>query len=645
MKLIKNNKYKNRVTAGIGALVLSLGILTGCNNNNNNNNNNSEISYNEVVSPLQNSLEDVDYLSNYYNISDSELNTRINNLEIKHPNREIDINKLLSLAVKDKDGNYKTFYVLYINQNNKLRFYDIFTECFMFELDYSDFKYNEDNNGKYAIDCSKINTQLDYFDDKEILGIGSCYYAINFYIEYFQDIIDRYGKIDKYYTYDTVYQCNNSFNKSSYNVLDIAKIYSKYVVKEFQETSKELTLSSNNLEKVNNLVFSLDDHDYFCNYYNISDEEVFSRISNIDMKYPNKKVNSLLIFSLVLKDKNDDYKTIMLLSSGFSDDNNMVNLYDPFTEEVVCKINYDDLIISYTSAKYDVDTSKIIPCVDYLKDNKIISIGNCYHSITFFGEYFEEIIDKYGTTGTYNYNTISQCSEAYNHENEFYTVNELAYIYSKYVVSEFQVTSKELGVSSNNIKYKYDTVLGIDDDTLNERLSNVNINYEDEMLKPGDIFTLVLKDSNNNDKVMFARNETSDYNYFKLYDLYTDEYLCSLSVNNEDVELSEHNKVLNYGTDAFNDISSILDGYTIKEFGLIDYGLSYMLDNVDYYSKKDGIDYIVTDSCYNNLFINGKKDVVMSKLDYVKAYLSYIPVDFQIYNKDLNLENDKVLVK
>ena len=98
-------------------------------------------------------------------------------------------------------------------------------------------------------------------------------------------------------------------------------------------------------------------------------------------------------------------------------------------------------------------------------------------------------------------------------------------------------------------------------------------------------------------------------------------------------------------SEAYEWKSEGADGYTIKEFGLIDYGLSYMLDNVDYYSKKDGIDYIVTDSCYNNLFINGKKDVVMSKLDYVKAYLSYIPVDFQIYNKDLNLENDKVLVK
>ena len=88
---------------------------------------------------------------------------------------------------------------------------------------------------------------------------------------------------------------------------------------------------------------------------------------------------------------------------------------------------------------------------------------------------------------------------------------------------------------------------------------------------------------------------------------------------------------------------------TIKTYFLNEdktvYLKAYMLDNVDYYSKKDGIDYIVTDSCYNNLFINGKKDVVMSKLDYVKAYLTYIPVDFQIYNKDLNLENDKVLVK
>ena len=32
MKLQRNNKYARRITAGLGALVVSLGILTGCNN-------------------------------------------------------------------------------------------------------------------------------------------------------------------------------------------------------------------------------------------------------------------------------------------------------------------------------------------------------------------------------------------------------------------------------------------------------------------------------------------------------------------------------------------------------------------------------------------------------------------------------------
>ena len=35
MKLQRNNKYARRLTAGLGALVVSLGILTGCNNTKN----------------------------------------------------------------------------------------------------------------------------------------------------------------------------------------------------------------------------------------------------------------------------------------------------------------------------------------------------------------------------------------------------------------------------------------------------------------------------------------------------------------------------------------------------------------------------------------------------------------------------------
>ena len=45
MKLQKNNKYGKRITAGLSALVVSLGILTGCNN--------SEVKLEEPIETIQ----------------------------------------------------------------------------------------------------------------------------------------------------------------------------------------------------------------------------------------------------------------------------------------------------------------------------------------------------------------------------------------------------------------------------------------------------------------------------------------------------------------------------------------------------------------------------------------------------------------
>ncbi len=74
MKLQRNNKYARRITAGLGALVVSLGILTGCNNSN------GFLSKEDIAiermydgENLKDSLRDPNYFSNYYMISDEEV--------------------------------------------------------------------------------------------------------------------------------------------------------------------------------------------------------------------------------------------------------------------------------------------------------------------------------------------------------------------------------------------------------------------------------------------------------------------------------------------------------------------------------------------------------------------------------------------
>ena len=85
MKLQRNNKYARRLTAGLGALVVSLGLLTCCNNTKNDAVmptetpvvTETQVEVEEVLqtpmptpSALTLSLKDTDNLSNYYKISD-----------------------------------------------------------------------------------------------------------------------------------------------------------------------------------------------------------------------------------------------------------------------------------------------------------------------------------------------------------------------------------------------------------------------------------------------------------------------------------------------------------------------------------------------------------------------------------------------
>ena len=162
MKLQKNNKYAKKITVGLGALVVSLGILAGCNNTK------EEVviptetpvvteiqaEVEEVAetpeptpAPLTISLEDPDYLSNYYKISDEEVTKRLKNLDIKEPSKAITMEKVGTLVLKDKNDDYKIIqtgeYTDY--ENNIVTLYDIFTEEVLCSISLNDMDYDIGN--------------------------------------------------------------------------------------------------------------------------------------------------------------------------------------------------------------------------------------------------------------------------------------------------------------------------------------------------------------------------------------------------------------------------------------------------------------------------------------------------------------------
>ena len=89
----------------------------------------------------------------------------------------------------------------------------------------------------------------------------------------------------------------------------------------------------------------------------------------------------------------------------------------------------------------------------------------------------------------------------------------------------------------------------------------------------------------------------------------------------------------------------LLDNYYIKQIGLYDYSLSYVVENIDYFRNRDGIDYKIMSDAYFNVFPNGKQGVSMSIEEYAEAYVTYTPEELQISSKNLKISNDKTLIK
>ena len=404
------------------------------------------------------------------------------------------------------------------------------------------------------------------------------------------------------------------------------------------------------------LTISLEDPDYLSNYYKISDEEVTKRLKNLDIKEPSKTITMEKVGTLVLKDKNDDYKIIQ--TGEYTDyENNIVTLYDIFTEEVLCSISLNDM-------DYDIGNPEVSHCVytnitpdmftilnDSLNNYKIVEYGTVQYSTEFISKHFIELIDKYAPCVVdYTCNTWEQSfflfpDEGVNYSDIEYPISKIAENYVINVPIEFQIASKELNLSSNNIENKYNDY-DISDEELQDRISKLEIVNENSIVNVDEVMTLVLEDSNKEPKIVLAFISSQGGNDFALYDLFTDEFLCAFRVReNEKIQLSNNNRFINYGENDFYNKSELLDKYNIKEMGLYDYSLSYVVENMDYFRNRDGIDYQIINDPYYNVFPDGSKITSMSIEEYAKAYVTYTPEELQISCKELSNSNDKTLIK
>ena len=681
MKLQKNNKYARKITAGLGSLVVSLGILTGCNSSNVFPSKDTVVI--ETINSnehLKSSLNDPNYFSNYFNISEEELQDRLSNLDIKNSNETISLDMVGTLVLKNNKEEYKIIQTGEYSdfENSKLVLYDLFTEEIICSINASDMNYNvgnlDENYGKYVnINISGFNILNEKLNGYKIDEYGTVQYASNFIATHFEELIDKYAVKDTYYTWDISKQneyllrgeYDKYFSDIHLTIYELAKNYVKNVPIEFQVKSSEFEMGNTidslieilNKTKQSALKESLRDVNYFSNYFNISNEELQKRLNDIDIKNPEKVITLNKVGTLILKGINGDYKIIQ--TGEYSDfENSKLVLYDLFTEEIICSINVSDMDYSIgdfdvSHGKYEnVDINKFTDISSNLGDYEIVEYGTVQYAIEFIVKHFNELLSNYAPLDAYyTVDTIEQNNYLVRDEmGKYYeeisrTIYELAENYVRNIPYEFQIASKDLNLSSNRLEYKYN-VYSISEEEKQKRLSKLEMIASKEVIDVSKVFTLVLENSNNEPKILLAFASSQDDINFKLYDLFTNEFLCDFNVKNIDnIQFSKNDRLIGYDEKDFSNKSELLDNYYIKQIGLYDYSLSYVVENIDYFKNRDGINYKIMSDAYFYVFPNGKQGVSMSIEEYAEAYVTYTPEELQISSKYLKISNDKTLIK
>lgn len=269
MKLQRNNKYERRLTTGLGALVVSIGLLTDCNN--------KEVIIEEpietavvTITPMQTIMPEEEktieqrmhdsfeknnfYLCDFYRISEDKIKERLKSLDIKFPEETITMNYVGTLVARDKDENYKIIQTLeYIDDDaNVMRIYDIFTEELLCEINIDDIDFSQNDLGKYyKMDSSLFTPKCEYLEENPIYEYGSAAYAVLFIQEHFDDIIEKYTDNSKVYGYQVtdqykyLYTYDVYYDDIEHSVEKIAMNYVKNIPVEFQVSSSELKMLTN----------------------------------------------------------------------------------------------------------------------------------------------------------------------------------------------------------------------------------------------------------------------------------------------------------------------------------------------------------------------------------------------------------------
>lgn len=645
MKLQRINKYSGKkLLNSLKIILLSSTLLMGCNKVKA-----EEIKELPTTTPMITSTPIVTSTptiistpivtnDNFWDISNEEIDKEISKMIIKNPDVVHNMACVQTVVTKDYNGDYGVISIFTKFVGKDLEVYDVFTEKYLFTLkDFDDFKLLQDNI-YFDLDLSTITKKSSYFDDKEIVAMGTTFATTFFVSDYFNKIKEQIGSNFNYLPdsyYNCIYDREVYSDELNFTVLEIAKQYIKILPKELRAST---TLINEKSEKEYNGV------DYFVHYWKISDEERKRRLEEYDIKYPNSLWIMNQIDSIVLKDKYDNYKVLQVYTI-IDREEEVIHFYDIFTEEKLFDLPLTDKELktdkdlNYTG----FDLSKIYNAIPYFNDKKIVEYGICVCSTLFVENHLNELGKRDGV----EYCTINGDPWTYMYPIQFttkysaYTKQEIAENYVTTVPNKFRVTPKEMGLTITYKKEReYADFWKISFEEEQKRMDEVYLYNENDKYKVCDVKTLIVNDGN--EKILNVILKYED-GYIYFYDLYSGISLFKI-VGNKQTDISRLD---------FSNIEEAIPFFKEKNIiksGEFDETYFYIYNNIDKYRKRDGINYEIPEDggmVYLTKYGKFSEDSLYTVKQYATCYVTIVREENQVPQSELmmGLEKEKVLVK
>ena len=416
MKLQRNNKYKNKIAAGLSAMIIASAALTGCGDTMN-------VGGTPIVTPAGKIVP--------YTTPNPMPDTEIEALGIVNEDDLILARDRFGLIFKMPNGETKVVETLYSREENKYTFYDVFTEIPI--LTATNCTQDEDYNIYY--DDAEI--LVPYFEDAELVMIGIQTKIENYGIANLnvngEELINKV--ILKYFKLNSVEEIDLSTRY--FNKRELAEMYMLTFDEENRVTAFNL-LNEYGMEPPSE-VFNNNDAEL------LDEDTINNEKALLGIIDDTKMMRGYEIYGIVFRMPDGQYKVI---ETTWEEDKNGGIYKDLFTEIQV---------ISAEDCSYDSEGNRICEnfqiLVPYFENAEIVMLETQLYidnyALSEFGpeevDAYEEIISKYYGV------TINDVIDPNKYS---FSKRELAEMYIMTIPKENRVTAEELqtGLEKDSVK-------------------------------------------------------------------------------------------------------------------------------------------------------------------------------------------------